>query len=75
MSVVRVGSTGSYAEGWEAIFGGRTGGVRKKLSAAPKTRPTAAKAKNKSSAGRKQGLKKLAGGGSSPKKSAAKKRR
>jgi hypothetical protein len=32
MSVIRVGSTGTYAEGWEAIFGGGTRAVRKQAS-------------------------------------------
>jgi len=35
MSVIRVGSTGTYAEGWESIFGGGKGAARPK-GAAPK---------------------------------------
>jgi len=35
MSVIRVGSTGTYAEGWEAIFGGGRTTARTK-AAAPK---------------------------------------
>jgi hypothetical protein len=39
MSVIRVGSTGTYADGWEQIFGGAGGGRRGK--------PAAKKAKSK----------------------------
>ncbi|MFM8633301.1 MAG: hypothetical protein ACKOEX_00565 [Planctomycetia bacterium] len=38
MSVIRVGSSGTYASGWDAIFGGGTTKARKKSSA--KTRTT-----------------------------------
>lgn len=38
MSVIRVGSTGSYADGWEQIFGG-AGGVRRGKPAANKAKP------------------------------------
>jgi len=29
MSVIRVGSSGTYAEGWDSIFGGRTPAAKK----------------------------------------------
>jgi hypothetical protein len=38
MSVIRVGSTGTYADGWEQIFGGAGGGRRGK-PAAKKAKP------------------------------------
>lgn len=38
MSVIRVGSTGKYADGWEQIFGGADGG-RKGKPAAKKAKP------------------------------------
>jgi hypothetical protein len=40
MSVIRVGSTGSYADGWEQIFGG-AGGGRGGKPAAKKAKPKA----------------------------------
>ena len=43
MSVIRVGSTGKYADGWEQIFGG-TGGSRKGKPAAKQAKPKAKKA-------------------------------
>ncbi len=43
MSVIRVGSTGKYADGWEQIFGG-AGGGRKGKPAAKKAKPKAKKA-------------------------------
>ena len=43
MSVIRVGSTGTYADGWEQIFGG-AGGGRKGKPAAKKAKPKAKKA-------------------------------
>jgi len=43
MSVIRVGSTGTYAEGWEQIFGG-AGGGRKGKPAAKKAKPKAKQA-------------------------------
>jgi hypothetical protein len=36
MSVIRVGSTGTYAEGWESIFGGGKGAARPKKGAPKK---------------------------------------
>ena len=61
MSVIRVGSTGKYADGWEQIFGGAGGrsgkssvkkskpkGNAKKATAKKATRPKAAKKKAKS---------------------------
>jgi hypothetical protein len=57
MSVIRVGSTGTYAEGWESIFGGGKGAARpkaaapkkavKKKAAAPRKVNPKAKAKGK----------------------------
>jgi len=45
MSVIRVGSSGTYAEGWDSIFGGRTPAAKKsgkakasKAKAAPATK-------------------------------------
>jgi hypothetical protein len=38
MSVIRVGSTGKYADGWEQIFGG-AGGARGRKPAAKKAKP------------------------------------
>ena len=57
MSVIRVGSTGKYADGWEQIFGG-TGGGRKGKPAAKKAKPKTKKAArtkavNKKARGRK----------------------
>ena len=59
MSVIRVGSTGKYADGWEQIFGGAGGrsgkprakkakGKAKKATASKATAPKAAKKKSKS---------------------------
>lgn len=45
MSVIRVGSTGTYAEGWEAIFGGGKGAARQKASASKKASKKKAVAK------------------------------
>jgi len=42
MSVIRVGSTGKYADGWEQIFGGVGGGRGRKAGA---KRAAAGKAK------------------------------
>jgi len=44
MSVIRVGSTSTYADGWESIFGGATGGAKraKKKSAAKASKKKAA---------------------------------
>jgi len=39
MSVIRVGSTHKYADGWDLVFGGSRG----RKSAAKKPRPTTAK--------------------------------
>jgi hypothetical protein len=47
MSVIRVGSSGTYAEGWDAIFGGSTkrgsASTSKKKSAAGTTKAKATK--------------------------------
>lgn len=51
MSVIRVGSTSSYSNGWDAIFGGSNSGKRvatKKTSSKTKKAP-AAKAPKKAS--------------------------
>jgi hypothetical protein len=45
MSVIRVGSTNTYAEGWDAIFGGGT----KRAAVAKKKSPAATKRKAKAS--------------------------
>ena len=44
MSVIRVGSSGSYAEGWDSIFGGRTPAA-KKSGKAKASKATTSKAK------------------------------
>jgi hypothetical protein len=43
MSVIRVGSSGTYAEGWDSIFGGRTPAA-KKSGKAKASKATASKA-------------------------------
>jgi hypothetical protein len=52
MSVIRVGSSGTYAEGWDSIFGGRTPAAKKsgkaKVSKAT-TAPTTKAGKKKAS--------------------------
>jgi len=52
MSVIRVGSSNSYAEGWDSIFGGRPPAAKKsgkgKASKA-KTAPATKAGKNKAS--------------------------
>jgi hypothetical protein len=53
MSVIRVGSTGTYAEGWESIFGGGKGAARPKASAPKKAAPKKA-VKKKAAAQRKK---------------------
>jgi hypothetical protein len=45
MSVIRVGSTGTYAEGWEAIFGGGKATARTKAIAPKKAAKKKAVAK------------------------------
>jgi hypothetical protein len=60
MSVIRVGSTGKYADGWEQIFGGTGGGRRGKPGAKPKgkakqaTKKAAKKAVKKKTKSRKR---------------------
>ena len=44
MSVIRMGSSGTYAEGWDSIFGGRTPAA-KKSGKAKASKATASKAK------------------------------
>jgi len=59
MSIIRVGSTSSYAEGWEAIFGG-AGGKRSGKAAAKKSaakKPVAKKPAAKKSAKKKAAAK------------------
>ena len=55
MSIIRVGSTSSYAEGWEAIFGG--GGAAGKK---PRANAGAKKAAKKKVAAKKTAKKKAA---------------
>jgi topoisomerase IA-like protein len=43
MSIIRVGSTSSYAEGWEAIFGAAEKGTRKASGKTAAAKKTAAK--------------------------------
>lgn len=47
MSVIRVGSNGTYAEGWDQIFGGRTGKSKTGGKAAKKGPKQAGKKKAK----------------------------
>ena len=49
MSVIRVGSSNSYAAGWESIFGGRTSAAKKsgKAKASKATTAPATKAGKK----------------------------
>jgi hypothetical protein len=49
MSVIRVGSSGTYAEGWDSIFGGRTPAAKKsgKGKASKATTASATKAGKK----------------------------
>ncbi|MFM7035318.1 MAG: hypothetical protein ACKOYJ_09110 [Planctomycetia bacterium] len=49
MSVIRVGSSGTYASGWDTIFGGGTAKVRKKSSAKTRKAATPKAAKPKAS--------------------------
>lgn len=44
MSVIRVGSTSKYAEGWDTIFGGGKGGGGKTAKKAAGTKAVKAKA-------------------------------
>ena len=60
MSIIRVGSTNSYAEGWEAIFGA-TGG--KRAGKAPAKKSATKKAVAKKPAAKKAAKKKVAGKG------------
>jgi hypothetical protein len=50
MSVIRVGSSGTYAEGWDSIFGGRTPAAKK----SGKAKASKAKAAPATKAGKKQ---------------------
>jgi len=60
MSVIRVGSTSKYADGWESIFGGasgrrltagkKSGGVPRKATKAARAKPAAKPAAKKSGA-------------------------
>jgi hypothetical protein len=55
MSVIRVGSTGTYAEGWDSIFGGRTPAAKKSGKAkASKATTSKAKAAPATKAGKKK---------------------
>jgi hypothetical protein len=75
MSVIRVGSTGKYADGWESIFGGATasgrrltaakksGGVPRKATKAARSKPAADKKSGAKPAGKavKKGGRKSSG--------------
>ena len=50
MSVIRVGSSGTYAEGWDSIFGGRTPAAKK----SGKAKASKAKAAPATTAGKKK---------------------
>jgi hypothetical protein len=55
MSVIRVGSSGTYAEGWDSIFGGRTPAAKKSGKAkASKATTSKAKAAPATKAGKKK---------------------
>lgn len=55
MSVIRVGSSGTYAEGWDSIFGGRTPAAKKSGKAkAGKATASKAKAAPATKAGKKK---------------------
>jgi hypothetical protein len=56
MSVIRVGSTSTYAEGWDAIFGGTRAG-RAKAGGKKKARVAAGKAVKRKAAAKPQGVK------------------
>ena len=74
MSVIRVGSTGKYAEGWDAIFGaGKTARGKVKASGGKRKagRTAAAKTKAKTVTKPKAGK----GAAKSRKKTAARKKR
>lgn len=58
MSVIRVGSTGSYAEGWEQIFGGAGARGRKSGTKPAKRKAKAAKANRAKAATNKAARKK-----------------
>lgn len=49
MSVIRVGSSSTYAEGWDSIFGGRASAAKKsgKAAAGKATKASATKAGRK----------------------------
>lgn len=57
MSVIRVGSTGTYAEGWDHVFGGGKGAGKKSAGSA---RGKAAAGKSAAKAGGKKKTKKAA---------------
>ena len=60
MSVIRVGSTGSYAEGWEQIFGGAGARGRKSGTKPAKRKAKAAKANRAKAAAPKAATNKAA---------------
>ncbi len=53
MSVIRVGSSSTYAEGWDSIFGGRASAAKKSGKAAA-GKATKASAASATKAGRKK---------------------
>jgi len=57
MSVIRVGSSGTYADGWESIFGRPAGGARraKKKTAARATKKKATAKRAAKKAAKKAG--------------------
>jgi len=59
MSVIRVGSTSNYADGWEQIFGGAGGKTGRRQTAAG--RPAKKAARKKPAAAKKPVAKKASG--------------
>jgi hypothetical protein len=57
MSVIRVGSTSTYADGWETIFGRATGGARRPKKARKKSAAKVAKKKVAKKAAKKRAKK------------------
>lgn len=47
MSIVRVGSTGTYAQNWDAIFGGRKAAKKSVKKSAKKAKAAKKKTKRK----------------------------
>jgi len=73
MSVIRVGSTGKYADGWEQIFGGvnavRRGKAKAKVAARRSTKKKArGKVKARKAEAKKAFVKKTAGKKAKPRR-------